>query len=109
MPRILEQDDIESLMSEINSGLVPDGDTASDHDSDNIDQSKIIRYRKKGYSRNSVSYRSPIIKAHQIVLNPPSDTDHSVDGRVIVRTIAEYSRLIRRRRQPDAPPSVQLL
>ena len=109
MPRVLDQDDIDSLMSEITTIVDADDGTASDHDADSGDSSKIIRFRKKGNPHTRIPYASPIIKAHLIVLNPPFDMDQSPDGRVIVHTLAEYGRLLRRRRQQSAPSSTRLL
>ena len=99
MPRILDQDDIDSLMSEITTIVEADDNRTSNHDADTGDSSKIIRYRKKVNAHTRIPYTSPIIKAHRIVLNPPPDTAQIADGRVIVHTLAEYGRLLRRRRQ----------
>ena len=101
MAEILNQNQIDALLSEIEPQESQESGKEKNDNPDAYDPSKVIRIPKRNIPRPYNPYHSPVVKSGRILLNPSFEVESQPEC-VVVRTLANYVQLRKQRRNDSS-------
>jgi hypothetical protein len=97
MAEILSQKEIDALLSQIEpESMNRRATNETQRVGAAVEATKVIRVPKRVIPRSYNPYRSPVVKAGFIVMNPEGEVE-SGPQRIVVRSLSNYAQLQKRR------------
>jgi hypothetical protein len=91
MGEVLEQKDIDALLSEITDLEDQERKAPAEEEQNRVPVSRIKRPPSRIIPRSYNPYVSPVVKSSRIVMNPEHTVTH-VPGHIVVRTLENYQK-----------------